>query len=68
MVVNKEGDSPISCPKCSSQWVMLDGNTLTCKCGYRHTVPLKKSYTELERENEQLKKRLDKIKEGSNAK
>ena len=56
MMDDKEGDSPMACLRCQSQWGILDGNTLVCgKCGYRHTVPLKPSYEELLRENKKLK-------------
>lgn len=51
---DKEGDSPISCPRCGSSWGTLEGNTLVCKCGYRHTIPLKASYEDLVKENKKL--------------
>ena len=49
-----EVDSPMSCPRCNSPWGKIVGNTLVCKCGYRHTVPLKPTYEELEKRVELL--------------
>ncbi len=53
-----EYDSPMSCPNCNSMWGEIVGNTLVCKCGYRHTIPLKPSYEELEERIKGLEARL----------
>ncbi|KKM14463.1 hypothetical protein LCGC14_1705920 [marine sediment metagenome] len=53
-----EVDSPMSCPRCNSPWGKIVGNTLVCKCGYRHTVPLKPTYEELEKQIKVLEARL----------
>ena len=57
-MTDTEGNSPMSCPKCGSQWGSVEGNTLSCKCGYQHTIPLKPTYEELLKENVELKKTL----------
>ena len=49
-----EYDSPMSCKKCGSEWGEIVGNVLVCKCGYRHTIPLKPTYEELEKRAEFL--------------
>ena len=46
----------MGCPKCSSPWGRIEGNKLLCKCGYEHTIPLKPSYADLEKQVEELKK------------
>ena len=49
-----EYDSPMACPNCNAQWGEIKGNTLVCKCGYQHTIPLKPTYEELEKRAEFL--------------
>lgn len=49
-----EYDSPMAC-ECGSPWGIIEGNTLICgRCGYRHTIPLKPTYEELEKRVEFL--------------
>ena len=54
----------MSCPCCGKGWLKIEGDVLICSCGYRETTPPKTlSYDQLLKDNEELKQKLERIKE-----
>lgn len=52
-----ESDKPVSCPKCQSPFLIVEGMKLTCGCGFKIDL------YELQRENEELKRGNAKLQE-----
>ena len=54
----------MSCPRCGKAWLKVEDNVLICSCGYMETRTEKQlSYDELLKENDELKQKLERVKE-----
>ena len=54
----------MGCPRCGKSWLKIEGDVLICSCGYMETRTEKQlSYDELLKENDELKQKLERVKE-----